>query len=91
MHNLNCFISGQVSTSIPNLAASLEPVSFICFKKFIIEEYIEFFKNKKRLRSEWVSYTAELERKMDEFLGMMDKYDTNIASLNSILPVIVEM
>ena len=37
MHNLNCFISGQVSTSIPNLAASLEPVSLICFKEFIIE------------------------------------------------------
>ena len=61
------------------------------FKKFIIEEYVEFFKHKKRLRAEWVSYTSELERKMDEFLRMMDKYDANIASLNNVLPVIVEM
>ena len=41
------------------------------FKEYIISEYVEFFKNKKKIRQEWANYTAETENKMLEFIAML--------------------
>ena len=61
------------------------------FKKYMVDEYIEFFKNKKRIRMEWAQYTSEIQEKVDQYIAMFARYDSNIAALNSVLPVLVEL
>ena len=61
------------------------------FKEYMTEEYIEFFRSKKKMRAEWGKYAKETEARVAEFLGMFDRYDANIASLNLVMPVLVEI
>jgi len=61
------------------------------FKKYIVDEYIEFFKSKKRIRQEWATHTAEIESKVEQYMCSLTKYDQNIESLNEVLPVLVEL
>lgn len=44
------------------------------FKQFIITEYIEFFKNKKKIRLEWANYFKETETRMDNYLNMLKSF-----------------
>ena len=61
------------------------------FKEFMEDEYIEFFRSKKKMRAEWGKYARESEEKMDEFLSMFYRYDANIATLNLVMPVLTEI
>ena len=61
------------------------------FKKFIVTEYIEFFKNKKKIRLEWASYAKDTEARMDEYLKMLKSFRENITNLNTVLPILVEL
>ena len=38
------------------------------FKKYIITEYVEFFKNKKKIRQEWMVHANDTKKKIDEFI-----------------------
>ena len=61
------------------------------FKKYIVEEYVEFFKNKKKIRLEWSNHATETEKKIDDFIKLMSTYDRNISSLNTVVPILVEL
>ena len=54
-------------------------------------EYVEFFKGKKQIKQEWLRYTESIDVKVKEFQESLKIYDMNIASLNEVLPVMVEI
>ena len=43
------------------------------------------------MRQEWAAYAQETEQKMEQFLFTIDRYETNIALLNQIMPVLAEI
>ena len=61
------------------------------FKNFITEEYIEFFKSKKRIRQEWSIHTNQVNARIDSYIDTLTNYDKKISSLNTVLPILVEL
>lgn len=57
----------------------------------MVEEYVEFFKNKKKIRQEWAIHSAETQKRIDKYIDMLKCYDANINSLNTVLPILVEL
>lgn len=57
----------------------------------MIEEYIEFFKSKKRIRQEWAQHSQDVQAKVDEYMATLVSYEGKIEALNSVLPILVEL
>ena len=41
----------------------------------MVEEYIEFFKSKKRIRLEWKQHSSDVQAKVDEYMATLSTYE----------------
>lgn len=61
------------------------------FKQYIMEEYVEFFRSKKKFHHELFVYQNAIDEKLNSYSSLMKYYDNNIKTLNQILPVLLEI
>lgn len=61
------------------------------FKDMIYTEYADFFKNRKRIKAEILSYTADTSEKVNKFQMTLDMHSQNLEFLNRMMPYITEI
>jgi hypothetical protein len=60
------------------------------FKDLMFNEYADFFKNRQRIKNEITQYTKETNEKVEKFNATVERHSSNLDSINSVLPLLIE-
>ncbi|CDW85925.1 UNKNOWN [Stylonychia lemnae] len=86
------YLDSKVNEQITKYNKNVENIQeeFQIFKDTIQSEYIDFFKNRKRIATEISVMTKSTNERLDNFSNLIDRFSSNHETVNQIIPILIE-